>query len=672
MSISLLSNPALIWLMALAVIPILVHLFAKSRPPQHPFSNIDFLRKILKKTARIRRPQDWLTLILRTLAAAALLFAFLQPILVSNDPQTIAGADDNLIIIIDQSASMAATQGSTTRLTEACSQASNLLAKLSPDNANIIWIKSTPTAVYPAPGPNLSFLSDALQHAEPTDENGAISAAISLAIDQLKKCQGNHQIILISDFQKNAWENADFTIPSSIKFSKISVSDKALANLAIDSITTTPSSPVAGQDLTISCRIKNYSDKPKSSSIYLNAGGGRQSKDIEVAAWGQTEVTFKTRFSHHGIIPITVSLSEDTFPADDHRHSVIKVRESLRLCSLVKHGTENSPSAAILARLARALPWLSHNITDKLPKPGSCDILFIHQWDGDQLNALTELSDNGTSIIVNPSNKCPIASLQSLLNLPKVNTSLSINNNKKGWKAERCADNSIFEIFHNNEFGQPAQGSFRQRFELPSEWEPFAIIHYSQDNIPAILLNSNFASPRLIWNLPFDPALSNWVTQEPFVTFMAELFLHVQSNNRFNSFEQLPGTPLTWVLPDNIDAQTVTLLPPSGKPWQTSLIHTKQGATLQSKKPAVPGIYQWRTGSTTVHTNFVNFPTTESDLRTLDPAELPQGESADKNDILRAQALNQGIPIWHWLIAAVILLLIAEAFSSTAKRASTT
>ena len=77
----LLSNPAWLWLLSLAAVPLIVHLFARSNPPKFRFSSTVFLQRIMKKTARLRKPQDWLLLLLRTLAAIALLVVFLGPLL---------------------------------------------------------------------------------------------------------------------------------------------------------------------------------------------------------------------------------------------------------------------------------------------------------------------------------------------------------------------------------------------------------------------------------------------------------------------------------------------------------------------------------------------------------------------------------------------------------------
>ena len=158
-----LNHSTWIWLIAFAVVPLLVHLLSRSRPPEYQFSDLTFMKNIIKKTSRYRKPKDRVVLILRTLAALALLLAFLHPLLVSNDPNDVVGADDNVIYVIDQSASMSAMQGSTTRFTEACNKASAIMAKTRPDNANIVWIRSVPTAEFPAPGPNISYLSERLQ-----------------------------------------------------------------------------------------------------------------------------------------------------------------------------------------------------------------------------------------------------------------------------------------------------------------------------------------------------------------------------------------------------------------------------------------------------------------------------------------------------------------------------
>jgi len=332
--------------MALVAIPLIVHLIARSKPPVRKFSSIAFLHKIIKKSSRYQKPKDRLVLILRTLAAAALLFAFVQPLLVSKNGG-LNGNDKTVIFVIDQSASMAASENASSRFTIACDEASALLSEIEPDSANIIWINATPTAVFPSPGPNIDYLTQELQKATHTPEQGSISAAIQLAIDQLQDTKGEREIVVISDFQKEPWENTEI------------VGEVNLPNIAITSLAAFPASPVSGQTVAISTQVRNFSDQVTSTTIYLNAGGGRQSAQIEIPANGQTETEFITQFSHSGEVTVSASITEDSYREDDQRHTIIPIREQLKIVSLTK--SQSSPHSQILDRLATALTWLNHS-----------------------------------------------------------------------------------------------------------------------------------------------------------------------------------------------------------------------------------------------------------------------------------------------------------------------
>jgi len=651
--------------MALVAIPLIVHLIARSKPPVRKFSSIAFLHKIIKKSSRYQKPKDRLVLILRTLAAAALLFAFVQPLLVSKNGG-LNGNDKTVIFVIDQSASMAASENASSRFTIACDEASALLSEIEPDSANIIWINATPTAVFPSPGPNIDYLTQELQKATHTPEQGSISAAIQLAIDQLQDTKGEREIVVISDFQKEPWENTEIFIPESIKLTKLAVGEVNLPNIAITSLAAFPASPVSGQTVAISTQVRNFSDQVTSTTIYLNAGGGRQSAQIEIPANGQTETEFITQFSHSGEVTVSASITEDSYREDDQRHTIIPIREQLKIVSLTK--SQSSPHSQILDRLATALTWLNHSQTQQLPAIGVVDVLFIHQWDGDNIEQLTELSNTGTSIIVTPSTKCKLPALQQLLDLTPIDTSLNLRSDPQGWTAATSKESSqIFSIFKSGEFGNPAQGTFRQRFELPKVWGNASLISYN-DGIPAIILSKKQHASRLIWNLTYDPAHSDWISQEPFVTFMAELLLSIQPSKFTSDNELISGSPLNWILPENIDAQNLKLKTGQGDELPTEILNTAQGASIQSLSPATPGIYNWQTGANTIKTHFVNFPSSESDLTLMKADQIPTGESAKKDDILRAEALSQGIPMWPWLVGATFLFLIAESFTASTKK----
>lgn len=651
------------------MIPALVHFFARSRPPAYAFSDIAFLQTVLKKTSRLKKPQDWLSLLLRTLAIAALLFAFLHPLLISKSGSGQTSDEKTIIFIIDQSASMAAQDGGSSRFSKACDEANKLIDTLEPDKANIIWMKARAEAAFPSPGPNLTYLKEQLQQAETKSENATISTSIKLAINQLESVNGEKEIILISDFQQSAWKDASIALPDSITLTKLKVGDRILPNLAITSLTSMPLSPVIGQTCTLTGRVQNFSDQAKRTTVYLNVAGSRQSKELDIPAWGTAEVAFTQKPNKSGPLPVTLSLSEDTFSEDDSRHTLVEVRPTLRLVSLAQ---KENPVTEIFDRAATALEWLEHRTLQTLPQTNSCDILFLHEWDGSQIEKLTTLSA-ATTVIAQPGLTCPSINTARFLNLPPHNSRIEHSSNPQGWKVKIAAESSpLFRLFRSGEFGNPAEGAFRKRLELPALWSSVSgittLLAY-EDSIPALLSSKVENTSRVLWNIPVDPEKSDWVQHEPFLPFLAELFLHIKPDNNQLAQESFPGSPATWLASDQFETTTIKLVDLTDNEWELSVNNTTEGTLLSSSSDIQPGIYRWMAANSTVHTSYANFPSSESDLRQLDPSDLGDSLADDSDALIRANALANGIALWPWLIAASLAFLLAESLASTPLKA---
>ena len=291
----LLANPAWLWLLLLGAVPILVHFFARSNPPKFAFSSVEFLQRVIKKTARLRKPHDWLMLLLRTLAVLALLFVFLQPLLTSE--HEITGDKNTTIFVIDRSASMLVKEGGSDRFALACQKATELLKSGSIDEANIIWMDGLPDAAFPQPGPNIDYLRDLLARSQVHQESGSVATAIQMALTQLELARGGRELVIISDFQSTAWKDFTLETPPGIKVVKVQTGSDLIENLAIQSLSVNPSEPVIGQDVAIVSRVKNFSGTPRRTTLFLESDGARQSKEVNIAAWGEAEVSFQTRFS---------------------------------------------------------------------------------------------------------------------------------------------------------------------------------------------------------------------------------------------------------------------------------------------------------------------------------------------------------------------------------------
>lgn len=646
-------NPAFLALLALAGVPLLVHLISKAKPPEYRFSNISFLRKIITTTARFKKPKDYLILALRTLAVFALAAAFLLPLLLSENA-ALPGEKRTTILIIDRSASMAAHEGAASRFDSAIALASDFLSSSPPDLANLIWIDSNPTAAFPEPAPNIAFLEDEIARAAPLSQPGAIYPAIELALRQLHDAPGRREIHIISDFQESAWKNFSSSIPKDIilTFSKVAESD--VSNTAVTSLVSVPTAPVAGQQIIVQTRVANFSTEPRRVSLTLDAGGSRQSQNLDLPANGEAEAVFSVRVANPGLLPITAEIDADSFPGDDRRHSVLRVRESLRLAVAA---SENHPTTQTLNRVADAIPWLTLIPSADPAKLPPCEILYLPDWTGTNPDALLKLSET-TSLIVSPAPECPVSAIATLFGEKPDPTSnqLALQTNPTGWEVGPVSSHPAFKLFATGQFGNPLAGTFRQRVKLPT-YPSAETLAYFADNTPALIRTTSHRI--LLTALSIDPAHSTWPTESPFLPAIAEILLYLEPGTTSENFAALPGDTLSWSNPA-IDNSTA---PSLETPEKTNPLLTASGSIWKSETPATPGIHRWLISNQPVHLTAVNFPESESDLtplaKTPDPKQTGATTLASRNP-----ALAQGLPLWPLLIAAALFFLIAEAFIS--------
>lgn len=649
-------QPWLLPLLALAGVPLLVHLLSRTRPPVYRFSNLEFLQRVIRRTARFRKPKDWLLLAMRTLAIAALAAAFLGPLLLSKNG-LLPGEKRTVVLLVDRSASMAAREGAATRFEAAVLAAREALDSLRPDAANLVWIDATPAAVFPEPAPNKSFLAESLEQASARPEPGALARAWELALRQCAVGTGRKELVVVSDFQSSAWKTFEATVPADVKVRAISVARGDSPNVAVSSLVAAPAEPVAGQETTVLCRVRNFSSEARRTTLSLDAGGSNQSRPVELPAWGTAEAAFTVRCPTAGLLPLTAALEDDAFPGDDRCHAVLRVRESLRMAVAAPAA---SPEAKTARLLADALPWL--DVID-CPDPGNppaCDVLLAPAWKGTAPENLRALTTQGTTLIVFPS---PGTSAKSLADLTgtvveAADGILTLETRPEGWQAMPLEGKPAFALFTSGEFGNPLAGVTRQRLRLPTSITGKGeLLGRFADGTPALLAYSTAAAPIVVSNLSLDPATSDWASRPTFLPAFAELILHTRPKVAADPFTIEPGSFPTWAPADPSQAATLTLADPAGRALP---LEQMAGPVWRSSQHSVPGIYSWLVSSQPVHHSVANFPESESDLRVL-PEPPAFGATAQPRDSLaRAAAMDHGLPLWPWLIALALLVLLIE------------
>ena len=119
----LLTSPQWLWALLIPLLPIVVHLIARTLPPKYHFSSLKFLDQIIKKSARWQKPKDILILLFRCLALLAVILTILGLTLLSTSDKPSATAKTTCILLVDRSASMMAKEGGTSRFQTATQKA---------------------------------------------------------------------------------------------------------------------------------------------------------------------------------------------------------------------------------------------------------------------------------------------------------------------------------------------------------------------------------------------------------------------------------------------------------------------------------------------------------------------------------------------------------------------
>ncbi len=103
-------NPLLLWALPLAAVPIVIHLLNRRRFKRVPWAAMEFLLNAMKRNRKRLRMEQWLVLLLRTLAVLLLALLVARPQLAGG---ALLGARTHHVVMLDDTASMAQLLGST-------------------------------------------------------------------------------------------------------------------------------------------------------------------------------------------------------------------------------------------------------------------------------------------------------------------------------------------------------------------------------------------------------------------------------------------------------------------------------------------------------------------------------------------------------------------------------
>ncbi|MBL1216657.1 MAG: hypothetical protein D8M59_04100 [Planctomycetes bacterium] len=374
-SITFLAAPWL-WLLGLAALPLLIHLLGGRARRTIVIPTARFFHQSRSEAANHARVRDWLLLLVRSAAVAAIVLAFAQPAwqvdraaaagsgtvtqaarsLPLRLPMTSSGR--HVIIILDASASMQRVSSGRSLFSEAQYQARQILGTLQApaDSAAVLIAGVRPRALLPDLTADFNALSERLDAAAPTWERADLRRAALYARRLLERDAAtrsanatsvpNREIVFISDMQANQWPTTgggqalESWFADVNGYTTVSIRQVGLGisneNISIVDLTTEPIVPIAGQQVTVNVTLENHSpDSAATASFVLTADDAELARPAySLAPAQQRQVTYSHTFSSPGMVHLKaaiVSDMPDALPIDDTRSVCVRVRSGYRV-----------------------------------------------------------------------------------------------------------------------------------------------------------------------------------------------------------------------------------------------------------------------------------------------------------------------------------------------------
>ncbi|MFT7583288.1 MAG: hypothetical protein ACI9MR_004975 [Myxococcota bacterium] len=344
-------NGALLAGMALALIPIIIHLINRRRATLRRFAAIDFLLMSDKRVARRLKLRQFLVLALRVLLLAALAFALAKPYM---EPDELGAVDTSdpagVVLLIDDSLSMdAKNEDGTTRYDRAIEAAERLVDGGGARTSFAVIAMGTPARLLTK---GLTYdkaaVGRALRRIERAPRGADFAGAFVEAGRVLSDASESRRLIyVVGDQAAHAWSALpyrwDFVPATQVEPIDIT-RDTPLANLAVTGVEVTASDKGGdrqrGNTLDVQISVVNHGPLPQTVPVEVTIGDKTVADSVTIAPGVREEVALTlvappgvTRGEAHVV-------SDDALESDDRWYFSVDQRPTVT--ALVVNGAPQS------------------------------------------------------------------------------------------------------------------------------------------------------------------------------------------------------------------------------------------------------------------------------------------------------------------------------------------
>ncbi len=506
-------NPAVLFGLLAASIPVLIHLLNLRKLKRVDFSTLAFLKELQKNKIRKLKLKQWLLLTLRILIILFIVTAFARPTLKGVAiGGTTSAAKTSAVFILDNTFSMSVVGPKGSYLNQAKETIKELLGQLQEGDDATLLLVSENGKGDERPTSYLSGLAKQVDKISPSDVSGMLHNSIVKAAEILSKSDNfNKEIYLLSDFQKGRLADKESLsdlsrlLNDKIKLYTFDYSGNDVFNIGISDLKVNTQIFEKNKPVNFSVTVTNYSAQPvKNLVVSLFLDGERSSQQSVNLQPGESKIIqMDAVVKKTGHVNVFAEIEDDDILQDNKRYTNIYIPDEIpvaifsdnsgddKFIRLALTAGQNQNTIKITERDLDQLSSLNLNDYDVIVLIGSKNI--------SNTSVLKSYLSNGGGLILMPgenSTSEDFAKLTSALGLPSPTSSVGeINNQNNSFNFEQVdLEHPLFQDIFLKKDKQ-------NRIESPKIFHYFRITNEGKGkNIITLVDGSAFLSEYKIGN----------------------------------------------------------------------------------------------------------------------------------------------------------------------------
>ena len=418
-------NPFFLYLLPLAVIPLIIHLIGRQRYYRHDFSTLRFLKQLESDLIRKLKIRQILLLVLRTLIILLLVLIFARPYRNTRSPGIVIGKGETLYLVLDNSLSMQAMERGENQLERVKSGLIAAAREIEyPVNVKRILTTCPTRIIDDGLISNYLEFTALLENIRISNRSGNINSALrAILSDPDLSGELNPSIWIASDFQIS-----DIRVEANFKehFRKINGRlicfpvEPVAENVSIASVAVAGQLFQPNRIIRARARIRNWNPDMRETpvSLYLDDQKLGQAL-LNVPGSGESFVDFEFLPSAPGLQQVWIQLSDDRLPMDNRRFFSLNIADQINVLIVTRKPEDGR---AINRALNAQKSWniLTRMIAaDQLATESLGEYSLLIFSNVDELSAagrtrLDRYLDLNRSLLIFPGEECKIERFNAL------------------------------------------------------------------------------------------------------------------------------------------------------------------------------------------------------------------------------------------------------------------